>query len=88
MSGLSIIGGSIAGYLSALAFRNTGFEVSVFERSTASLADRGAAVVIPQELFSRLKDLHFFDADMPHWWQTMASGREWFMDETRKATDS
>ena len=88
MSILSVIGGSIAGCLSALAFRNTGFEVSVFERSTASLTDRVAAVVSPQELFSRLKDLHFVDADMPHWWQSMASGREWFMNETRKAADS
>ena len=66
MSSLSIIGGSIAGCLSALAFRSIGFEVSVFERSAASLTDRGAAVVIPQELFSRLKALDFVDADMPH----------------------
>jgi len=63
---VSIIGGSIAGCLSALALRDKGFDVKVIERSTASLVDRGAAVVIPQDLFSTLKSLNLIDADTPH----------------------
>jgi 2,6-dihydroxypyridine 3-monooxygenase len=63
---VSIIGGSIAGCFSALALRDRGFDVKVIERSAASLVDRGAAVVIPRELFSMLKSLQYIDADTPH----------------------
>ena len=66
MTRVSIIGGSIAGCLSALAFRDLGCDVKVIERSAASLKDRGAAVVIPQDLFSNLKSLGYIDRNTPH----------------------
>jgi 2,6-dihydroxypyridine 3-monooxygenase len=66
VSSVSIIGGSIAGCLSALALGERGFEVTVIERSASSLTDRGAAVVIPQALFSTLKSLGYIDLDTPH----------------------
>ncbi len=66
MTRVCIIGGSVAGCLSALSFSELGFEVRVLERSAATLTDRGAAVVIPQELFASLKSRGFVDGDMPH----------------------
>lgn len=66
MARVSIIGGSIAGCLSALVFQHKGYDVQVIERSSSSLVDRGAAVVIPGSLFSSLKSLNLIDHDTPH----------------------
>lgn len=66
MPHVSMIGGSIAGCLSALVFQNKGFDVQIIERSASSLSDRGAAVVVPNSLFSNLKSLNFIDQDTPH----------------------
>ena len=45
MTRVCIIGGSVAGCLSALSFSELGFEVRVLERSAATLTDRGARFV-------------------------------------------
>ncbi len=66
MTRVCIVGGSVAGCLSALVFRDLGFEITVIERSAAALTDRGAAVVIPRELFATLKSSGFVDRDMSH----------------------
>jgi len=49
-----IVGGSTAGLIAAILLRNIGFEVDLFERSSASLESRGAGIVTHPELFSIL----------------------------------
>lgn len=66
MKKISIIGGSVAGCLAALVFERKGFDVKIFERSSASLNDRGAAVVIPTQLYDMLKNQNLIDAATPH----------------------
>ena len=45
-----IIGGSMAGLLSALLLRRIGWRVDVFERSADDLASRGAGIATHPEL--------------------------------------
>lgn len=66
MSNVTVIGGSIAGCLAALVLGRRGYDAQVFERSDASLVDRGAAVGIPAALFVRLKNDDLIDGDTPH----------------------
>jgi 2-polyprenyl-6-methoxyphenol hydroxylase-like FAD-dependent oxidoreductase len=49
-----IVGGSMAGLFAALLLTRSGFEVEVFERSTADMEDRGAGIVTHPELFAVL----------------------------------
>ena len=49
-----VIGGSVAGLLSACLLRLRGWEVDVFERSTVELKGRGAGIVSHDELLSVL----------------------------------
>jgi 2-polyprenyl-6-methoxyphenol hydroxylase-like FAD-dependent oxidoreductase len=66
MKKTTIIGGSVSGCLSALMLKRKAYDVQIFERSTASLNDRGAAIVIPAPLFKSLKELDLIDANTPH----------------------
>ena len=66
MKDIAIIGGSIAGCLAALVFDRLGYRVTVFERSSAVLYDRGAAVSIPSSLFMEMKERDLIDPDTPH----------------------
>jgi len=50
-----IVGGSIAGLFAALLLRRSGWEVEVFERSSAELAARGAGIVTHPELIRALE---------------------------------
>jgi len=50
-----IVGGSIAGLFAALMLRRAGWEVEVFERSSAELAARGAGIVTHPELIQALE---------------------------------
>ena len=49
-----IVGGSMAGLFAAILLRKIGFQVKLFERSSASLESRGAGIVTHPELFSIL----------------------------------
>jgi len=66
MKKVAIIGGSIAGCLAALVLGRKGYDVNIYERSSASLSDRGAAIGIPAALFSELKQRDLVDKDMRH----------------------
>ncbi len=50
-----IVGGSMAGLLTALLLRRAGWRVDVFERIGAELSGRGAGIVTHPELFAVLK---------------------------------
>lgn len=49
-----VAGGSIGGLSAALALRESGFEVTVHERATATLGNRGAGIVAHRESLRRL----------------------------------
>lgn len=49
-----VAGGSIGGLSAALALRESGFEVTVHERASATLGNRGAGIVAHQESLRRL----------------------------------
>ena len=66
MKKVAIVGGSIAGCLAALVLGRKGYDVNIYERSSASLSDRGAAIGIPATLFTELKQRDLVDKDMPH----------------------
>ena len=51
-----IVGGSMAGLFAALLLTRAGFEVELFERSTAELEGRGAGIVTHPELFAVLAE--------------------------------
>lgn len=62
---IAVIGGSIAGCASAIACSRAGATVTVYERSTAALQDRGFGVVIPPSLHHELIDANYLDAALP-----------------------
>ncbi len=52
-----IIGGSLGGLFAALALRQSGWEVTVFERSAGDLASRGVGIGTHVELFEVMRRL-------------------------------
>ncbi len=61
---VGIIGGSIAGCAAAIELDRAGCDVTLFERSTGSLKDRGAGIGFPFALVETLQKRDLFDADM------------------------
>ena len=45
-----MIGGSVAGLMTALLLRKTGWDVTVYERAVGDLAGRGAGLGVSMEL--------------------------------------
>src|SRR5258708_12926234 len=45
-----VIGGSLGGLFNAIALRDLGYEVSVFEKSSGLMRDRGAGIVLQSEV--------------------------------------
>ena len=61
---VGVIGGSIAGCAVAIELERAGCDVTVFERSSGSLKDRGAGIGIPFALVEMLQRRDLFDPDM------------------------
>ena len=51
---IAVIGGSMAGLFAAINLQALGFKVTIFERSTTSLANRGAGIATHGELYDAL----------------------------------
>src|SRR5260370_41187567 len=45
-----VVGGSLGGLFNAIALRSLGCEVDVFEKSSGLMKDRGAGIVVQQEV--------------------------------------
>ncbi len=61
---VAVVGGSIAGCAAAIALQRIGCEVTVYERSTGQLVDRGEGLGIPLSLLQTLVARDLVDADM------------------------
>ena len=66
-SRVGVIGGSIAGCAAAIALRRLGCEVTVFERSSGGLRDRGAGIALPIALRHELVRHDYLDVGSPCW---------------------
>lgn len=73
-SRIGIVGGSIAGCGAAIALSRLGGDVTVFERSSGALRDRGSGIAIPIPLRDELVSHDFLPADYACW---RAVGRRW-----------
>lgn len=62
---IAVVGGSIAGCAAAIAAHRAGCRVTVFERSSGDLAERGFGVAIPLPLHAELVTNGYLDAEMP-----------------------
>jgi 2-polyprenyl-6-methoxyphenol hydroxylase-like FAD-dependent oxidoreductase len=51
----TVVGGSLTGLAAGILLRKIGWEVNIFERSTQSLSDRGAGIVLQQETLELLR---------------------------------
>ena len=73
-STVGVIGGSIAGCAAAIAFDRLGCEVTILERSSAGLQDRGSGIAVPPPLRDEMVEHGYLPADYPTW---AGSGRCW-----------
>ena len=64
-SRVGIVGGSIGGCAAAIALSRIGCHVTVFERSSGALRDRGSGIAIPRPLRDELKSAGYLPADYP-----------------------
>ncbi|WP_167474522.1 FAD-dependent monooxygenase [Nocardia arthritidis] len=64
-SRVGIIGGSIAGCAAAVVLRRAGCDVTVFERSSGRLRDRGHGVGLSAEVRAELAAADLIDAELP-----------------------
>ena len=81
-SRVGIVGGSIAGCALAIALSRLGCAVTVLERSSTGLRDRGSGIAIPKPLRDELIDDGYLPSDYPTW---LASSRGWHLAD---GTDS
>jgi 2-polyprenyl-6-methoxyphenol hydroxylase-like FAD-dependent oxidoreductase len=81
-SRVGVVGGSIAGCAAAIALQRVGCEVTVFERSSSGLRDRGAGIAMPHALRKTLIAEDYLDDGYPFW---PAKRRDWIvkLGETR-----
>lgn len=75
-SSVGIIGGSIAGCATAIALERLGCDVTVLERSSSGLQDRGSGIAIPIALRDELIEAGYLPADYPCW---PGNGRAWYV---------
>ena len=77
-SRVGVVGGSIAGCAAAIALGRLGCEVTILERSSDALKDRGSGMLIPNVLRDELIDAGYLPADYHHW---RSGGRTWIVDD-------
>ncbi|HEX5120497.1 MAG TPA: FAD-dependent monooxygenase [Pseudonocardiaceae bacterium] len=81
MSGVAVVGGSVAGCAAALAVGRAGAgNVTVFERTTGGLRGRGVGLGILRELYRELADADYLDDATPH---LPLSTRHWITGDGR-----
>ncbi|MEU8996004.1 FAD-dependent monooxygenase [Streptomyces caniferus] len=74
---VAVVGGSIAGCATALAAHRGGAgRVTVFERTTGHLADRGVGLVVHDARYAELTSAGYMDTGMP--WVQLTTGR-WYV---------
>lgn len=89
---IGVVGGSIAGCAMAIAGSRAGAEVTVHERSSGELQDRGFGIVIPPPLHQELVAGGYLGADMPttpvatRIWLARAPGRHSARELARQAS--
>lgn len=74
-SRVGVVGGSIAGCALAIALDRLGCEVTILERSSTGLQDRGSGIAIPQTLRDELIEAGYLPADYVTW---VGSARRWY----------
>ncbi|HEU5158524.1 MAG TPA: FAD-dependent monooxygenase [Streptosporangiaceae bacterium] len=62
---VAIVGGSIAGCAAAIALRRARCDVTIYERSSGALRDRGFGIGLPVSLRETLVSAGYIDAEMP-----------------------
>ncbi len=81
---VAVVGGSIAGCAAALAAHRGGAdEITVYERASGDLADRGVGLAVHDARYAELESAGYLDAGMP--WVRMAR-RRWYVRDD--ATDA
>ena len=79
-SRVGVIGGSIAGCATAIALSRLGCHVTILERSSTGLADRGSGIAVPPPLRDELVEHGYLPPDYRCW---KGVGRRWCVaDET------
>jgi len=63
---VAVIGGSVAGCAAALALRQAGIDVTVFERTSDGLQDRGVGIGMQSDLYRELESAGYLDASVPY----------------------
>jgi 2-polyprenyl-6-methoxyphenol hydroxylase-like FAD-dependent oxidoreductase len=64
-SRVAVIGGSIAGCAVAIALTRAGCDVTVFERTSGSLHDRGFGIGLPPDTLGQMVAADYVDASIP-----------------------
>ena len=76
---IAVIGGSVAGCAAALALHRAGIdEVTVFERSSGGLEDRGVGIAMHSDLCRQLTEAGYLDPDLPY---AQITRRAWIVRE-------
>ncbi|MEV5977336.1 FAD-dependent monooxygenase [Streptomyces sp. NPDC052114] len=78
---VAVVGGSIAGCAAALAAHRGGAdEITVYERASGDLADRGVGLAVHDARYAELEAAGYLDASMP--WVQMVRRRWYVRDDT------
>ncbi|MFE0058962.1 FAD-dependent monooxygenase, partial [Streptomyces sp. NPDC059003] len=78
---VAVVGGSVAGCAAALAAHRGGAdEITVYERASVRLADRGVGLAVHNSRYVELESAGYLDADMP-WVQLVR--RRWYVRDDR-----
>ena len=75
-SRVGIVGGSIAGCALAIALDRLDCDVTILERSSSGLQDRGSGIAVPPPLRDELINAGYLPADYATW---KATGRRWYI---------
>ena len=73
---VGVIGGSIAGCAAAIALERLGCIVTILERSSTGLQDRGSGIGVPTPLRDEMVANGYLPTDYPTW---AGGGRRWYV---------